>query len=218
MFGIDWLDPEYIINTFGAPALIVVCLMVFAETGLLAGFFLPGDSLLFVNGLFLATGFYPVPLWVACLAISTSAFLGDQTGYWIGRKLGPAVFNRPESKLFSSKNVERAHDFFEHYGPKAIVIAHFVPIMRTFVPVAAGVGKMSFSKFLRYNVIGVIGWGTGVTLLGYFLGGVPFVSEHVSYVTIAFIVLSFIPIALEVLRARKKIDQKPNDRSAGSKK
>ncbi len=218
MFGINWLDPEYIITTFGAPALIVVCLMVFAETGLLAGFFLPGDSLLFVNGLFLASGFYPVPLWVACLAISTSAFLGDQTGYWIGRKLGPAVFNRPESKLFSSKNVESAHNFFERYGAKAIVIAHFVPIMRTFVPVAAGVGKMEFSKFLRYNIVGVIGWGTGVTLLGYFLGAVPFVREHVEFVTIAFIVLSFIPIALELLRARKKLAQKSAKGAASSKK
>ena len=143
--------------------------------------------------------------------------MGDQTGYWIGRKLGPAVFNRPESRLFSSKNVQRAHDFFEHYGPKAIVIAHFVPIMRTFVPVAAGVGKMQFSKFLRYNVIGVIGWGTGVTLLGYFLGGIQFVREHVSYVTIAFIVLSFIPIALEVLRARKEIAAKVAKKARSSK-
>jgi membrane-associated protein len=217
MFGINWLDPEYLITTFGAPALILVCLIVFAETGLLVGFFLPGDSLLFVNGLFLATGVYPVPLWVACLAISTSAFLGDQTGYWIGRKLGPAVFKRPDSKLFSSKNVDRAHSFFERYGSKAIVIAHFVPIMRTFVPVAAGVGKMQFSKFLRYNVMGVIGWGTGVTLLGYFLGGIQFVREHVEYVTIAFIVLSFIPIALEVLRARKEAIVKDAKKTRDSK-
>ena len=217
MFGINWLDPEYIITTFGAPALIVVCLIVFAETGLLAGFFLPGDSLLFVNGLFLASGFYPVPVWVACIAISSAAFLGDQTGYWIGRKLGPAVFKRPDSKLFSSKNVDRAHAFFERYGAKAIVIAHFVPIMRTFVPVAAGVGKMQFSKFLRYNIIGVIGWGTGVTLLGYFLGGIQFVREHVEFVTLAFIVLSFIPIALEVLRARKEAIAKDAKKARGSK-
>jgi membrane-associated protein len=218
MFGINWLDPEYIITTFGAPALIVVCLIVFAETGLLAGFFLPGDSLLFVNGLFLASGFYPVPVWVACIAISTSAFLGDQTGYWIGRKLGPAVFKRPDSKLFSSKNVDRAHAFFDRYGAKAIVIAHFVPIMRTFVPVAAGVGKMQFSKFLRYNIIGVIGWGTGVTLLGYFLGAVPFVRDHVEFVTLAFIVLSFIPIAIEVLRARKEMKHKPTTEADAPKK
>ena len=204
MFGINWLDPEYLITTFGAPALILVCLIVFAETGLLVGFFLPGDSLLFVNGLFLASGFYPVPLWVACLAISTSAFLGDQTGYWIGRKLGPAVFKRPDSKLFSSKNVDRAHAFFERYGSKAIVIAHFVPIMRTFVPVAAGVGKMQFSKFLRYNIIGVIGWGTGVTLMGYFLGGIPFVADHVEWFTLGFVVVSTIPILLEVLKARRE--------------
>jgi membrane-associated protein len=212
MFGISWLDPQFIISTFGAAALVVVCLMVFAETGLLAGFFLPGDSLLFVNGLFLASGSYPVPLWLACLLISLSAWLGDQTGYWIGRRLGPAVFKRPDSRFFSQKNVERAHDFFEHYGSKAIIIAHFVPIMRTFVPVAAGVGQMNFSKFLRYNIFGVVGWGAGVTLLGYFLGAVPLVRDHVSLVTVAFIVLSFIPIALEVLRARKQIADKKSSK------
>ena len=211
------LDAQTIVGNLGSLAVIGVAAIIFFETATILGSFLPGDSLLFVNGLFLASGFYPVPLWVACLAISTSAFLGDQTGYWIGRKLGPAVFKRPDSKLFSSENVDRAHAFFERYGSKAIVIAHFVPIMRTFVPVAAGVGKMQFSKFLRYNIIGVIGWGTGVTLLGYFLGGIQFVREHVEYVTIAFIVLSFIPIALEVLRARKEAIYKDAKKARASK-
>ena len=200
----SWLDANYIVQTFGGFALVAVCAIVFIETGLLVGFFLPGDSLLFVNGLFIASGNYPVPIWLACILISLSAWLGDTTGYWIGRKVGPAVFNRPDSRFFSTKNVERAHAFFDRYGSKAVVLAHFVPIMRTFVPVAAGVGKMPFSKFVRFNVIGVVAWGTGVTLLGYFLGSVEFIRDHVEFVTLAFIVLSFIPIALEVWRSRKK--------------
>jgi membrane-associated protein len=178
--------------------------MVFAETGLLAGFFLPGDSLLFLVGLNLGTIWHEVPIWAACIAISLAALAGDQTGYWIGRKVGSAVFNRPNSKFFNHANVERAHSFFERYGSKAVILAHFVPVMRTFVPVAAGVGEMSWRKFTSYNLIAVVGWGTGVTLLGYFLGGIKFVSEHVTYVTLAFIVISFIPLGLEVLKALLK--------------
>jgi membrane-associated protein len=198
MFDLSFL------NTLGPLGLLVACLMVFAETGLLAGFFLPGDSLLFLVGLNLGTIWHDVPIWLACLSISLAALAGDQTGYWIGRKLGAAVFNRPNSKFFSHSNVERAHSFFERYGSKAVILAHFVPVMRTFVPVAAGVGEMSWRKFTGYNLIAVVGWGTGVTLLGYFLGGIKFVSDHVTYVTLAFIVISFIPLALEVLKALRK--------------
>lgn len=208
---LEWLSAEHILTTFGGFALFAVCAIVFIETGLLVGFFLPGDSLLFVNGLLIASGHYPVSIWVACFLISLSAWLGDQTGYWIGRRLGPAVFNRPDSRFFSHKNVERAHIFFERYGAKAIILAHFVPIMRTFVPVAAGVGQMPFKKFLKFNIIGVIGWATGVSLLGYYLGGVQFIKDHVELVTVAFIVLSFIPIAIEFLRARKELRAKKNN-------
>lgn len=189
------------LETIGPLGLLVVCLIVFAETGLLVGFFLPGDSMLFLVGLNLATIWQEIPIWLACLLISLSGFAGDQTGYWIGRRVGPAVFNRPKSKFFNAKNVARAHKFFETYGSKAVILAHFVPIMRTFIPVAAGVGKLSWRKFTTYNVIGVILWGTGVTLLGYFLGTVPFVNEHVELVTLSFIAISFIPIGLELLKA-----------------
>ncbi len=192
------------LNSLGPLGILVACAMIFAETGLLVGFFLPGDSLLFLVGLNLAGIWHDVPIWVACLAISLAGLAGDQTGYWLGRRIGPAIFTRPNSKFFSQKNVERAHEFFERYGSKAVILAHFVPIMRTFVPVAAGVGVMPWRKFTNYNVIGVIGWGTGVTLLGYFLGGIPFVSDHVTYVTLAFIVLSFIPLALEVLKTLRR--------------
>ena len=203
MFGIPWLDPHTLISTFGSWAVFVACAIVYVETGLLVGFFLPGDSLLFVIGVFLASPSAPMPLWLGCLLISTAAWLGDQTGYWIGRKLGPAVFNRPDTRFFSSKNVEATSRFFDRYGAKAIILAHFVPIMRTFVPVAAGVGKMDYRRFLKLNIIGVIGWGSGVTVLGYFLGAIPFVQEHVEWVTLAFIVISFIPILMELIKARR---------------
>jgi len=213
MFGMDWLKPEIIISSFGAFAMIGVMLIVFAETGLLVGFFLPGDSLLFVTGLMVATGsiqiptpsgHFHVPIWLACALVSFAAWIGDQTGYLIGRRTGPAIFNKPESKLFSHENVSRTNAFFERYGARAIILAHFVPVMRTFVPVAAGIGEMSYRKFLRYNFIGVIGWGSGVTLMGYFLGKIPFVANHVEYFTIGFVIVSTIPIVLEVLRARRE--------------
>jgi membrane-associated protein len=213
MFGIDWLKPEVLIASFGAFAMIGVCIIVFVETGLLVGFFLPGDSLLFVTGLMVSSGAivfplaestFVVPIWLACAMISVSAWLGDQTGYWIGRKVGPAIFNKSDSKFFSQKNVSRTNSFFERYGARAIILAHFVPVMRTFVPVAAGIGEMPYRKFLKYNIIGVIGWGTGVTLLGFFLGKIPFVAEHVEYFTIGFVVVSTIPILLELIRARRE--------------
>lgn len=216
MFGMEWLKPETLITSFGAFAMIGVMLIVFVETGLLVGFFLPGDSLLFVTGLMVASGAiqipwgessFAVPIWLACVLISSSAWLGDQTGYWIGRRVGPAIFNKPESKLFSHENVARTNSFFERYGARAIILAHFVPVMRTFVPVAAGVGEMPYRKFLRYNFIGVIGWGTGVTLLGFFLGKIPFVAEHVEYFTIGFVIISTIPIVIEVVKARREHQQ-----------
>lgn len=212
MPGLEWLQPEALIASFGIYALIGVCIIIFVETGLLVGFFLPGDSLLFVIGLMISTGavgwpvgdqVLPVPIWIACAAITASAWLGDQTGYWIGRKAGPAIFNKTESKLFSQKNVAATNSFFERYGAKAIILAHFVPIMRTFVPVAAGIGQMNYRKFLRYNIIGVLGWGTGVTLLGFFLGKIPFVAKHVEYFTLAFIVVSTIPIVMEIIKNRR---------------
>lgn len=213
MFGMEWLQPEALIQSFGAFAMIGVCAIIFIETGLLVGFFLPGDSLLFVVGLMVSTGdvvfpigqeLWPVPVWLACLMISVAAWLGDQTGYWIGRKTGPAIFNKQDSKLFSQKNVDRTNSFFERYGARAIILAHFVPVMRTFVPVAAGIGQMPYRNFLKYNFIGVLGWGTGVTLLGYFLGKIPFVAQHVEYFTIGFVVVSSIPIAFEVIKARRE--------------
>jgi len=177
---------------------------VIAETGLLLGFFLPGDSLLFTVGLLIGGGVIQAPIWLACLVIAVAAVIGDQIGYFIGLKAGPAVFKREDSRLFSHKNVERAQAFFAKYGAKAVIFAHFVPIMRTFIPVAAGVGKMPYRYYLRNNIIGAFSWGMSVPLIGYFLGNVAFIREHVIVVTLALVALSFIPVILEILKSRTK--------------
>jgi membrane-associated protein len=201
---LEYLNPEYLLQTFGQLFFAIACLMIFAETGLLAGFFLPGDSLLFALGLFIATGQIDVPLWLAVTLLAISAFAGDQTGYWIGLKLGPAVFNKPKSKLFKPENVEAAHRFFERYGSRAVILAHFVPIMRTFIPVSAGIAKLEWRKYTLYNLIGITAWAVGVTLLGAALGTNEWVRHNLELVLIGFVVISFIPIAIEVLRNWKK--------------
>ncbi|MEU9747789.1 DedA family protein [Streptomyces niveus] len=199
--GPQWLDPGHLISTFG---LIGVLLVVFAESGLLIGFFLPGDSLLFTTGLLVAGHTYLAqPLWLICLLIVLAAVLGDQTGYLIGRKAGPALFRRPDSRLFKQENVEKANAFFERYGPRSIVLARFVPIVRTFTPVIAGVGAMRYRTFVVFNVIGGTLWGVGVTVLGYFLGQIDFVKTNIELILIAVVVVSLLPIAVEYARARR---------------
>ncbi|MFD0784449.1 DedA family protein [Micromonospora azadirachtae] len=198
--GPDWLDPEWLISTFG---LLGILAIVFAESGLLIGFFLPGDSLLFTAGLLTADGQYiTYPLWLVCLLVTIAAIAGDQVGYAFGRKVGPSLFRRPNSRLFKQENVLKAHEFFEKYGARSIVLARFVPIVRTFTPIVAGVSGMNYRTFVTYNVIGGVLWGSGVTVLGYFLGQVPFVKEHIELILIAIVAVSVIPIAIELLRAR----------------
>ena len=196
-------DLEGILSDLGPLAMVIVCLIIIAETGLLVGFFLPGDSLLFTVGLMIGTGLIDIPIWLACILISASAIVGDQLGYFIGRKAGPAVFKRPNSKFFSQKNAERAQEFFVKHGAKAVIFAHYVPILRTFVPVAAGVGKMQYSYYLRNNLIGAISWGIIVPLIGFFLGQIPFVRENVILVTLTLVAISLIPVALELIKARR---------------
>ena len=198
----EWI--ETIVRDFGPASVFIVCAILFAETGLLFGFFLPGDSILFPMGLMMATGVLPFPLWLACLMFSAAAWTGDQTGYWIGRKVGPAIFNRPNSKFFNHRNVERTHKFFDRYGAKAIIFAHFVPVMRTFIPIAAGVGEMPYRRYLKFNFIGVLCWATGVTLIGAALGQIPFVRENAVFVTGAFLIISTIPLVTEFLKARRQ--------------
>ncbi len=197
----------------GPAAMVLVCLIVIAETGLFVGVILPGgDSLLFAVGVMIGAGVIDFPIWLACILISVSAVIGDQLGYFIGRKAGPAIFKRPDSKFFSQENAVRAQKFFVKYGAKAVIFAHFVPVMRTFIPVAAGVGKMKYSYYLRYNIIGALSWGVIVPLLGYFLGSITFISENVILVTLVLVAISFIPVFLEVVRARKeKLASKETD-------
>lgn len=204
--GPSFLDPEYLIGTFG---LIGILVIVFAESGLLIGFFLPGDSLLFTTGLLIAHGEYiKYPLWLVCVLISIAAIAGDQAGYLFGRKVGPALFRRPNSRLFKQENVEKAHEFFEKHGAKSIVLARFVPIVRTFTPIIAGVSRMNYRTFVLYNVLGGILWGSGVTCLGYFLGQIDFVQKYFEFFILGIIALSVIPIGIELLRgwlsSRKK--------------
>ncbi|MFJ3137860.1 VTT domain-containing protein [Streptomyces sp. NPDC086843] len=198
--GPEWLSPDYLIETFSLPGILLI---VFAESGLFA--FLPGDSLLFTAGLFVAEGTYiSQPLWLVCLLIVLAAVIGDQVGYMIGKFFGPRLFSRPNSKLFKQENLEKAHEFMEKYGPKAIVLARFVPIVRTFAPIVAGAGRMKYRTFLTYNVIGGVAWGTGVTLAGYWLGQINFIKTNVEAILILIVFVSVVPILIEYLRERGK--------------
>ena len=199
----DWLNPQiFLADPALAPwVVLLVCGIIFAETGLLIGFFLPGDSMLFTAGLLVATDTIKFNVWLFAILIIVSAILGNQTGYLIGSKAGPAIFNKPDSRLFKRENVDKAHAFFEKHGGKALILARFVPIIRTFVPVIVGVAQMSKRKFFLFNVIGAVLWGGGVTLLGYLLGDrIPWVRDNLDIIFIIIVLLSVIPIGIEVLR------------------
>lgn len=199
--GPSWLDPNHLLNTYSIWGLLLI---VFAESGLLIGFFLPGDSLLFTAGLLITSGQLDFPLWGAIALICVAAILGDQAGYMFGKKVGPSLFNRPDSRLFKQENVVKAHEFFEKYGPKSLVLARFVPIVRTFTPIIAGVSGMRYRSFLTFNVIGGVLWGAGVTLLGSWLGNIGIVRDNIEAMLILIVLISVIPIAIEFLRARGK--------------
>ncbi len=202
--GASLLDPEHLIGALGPYVLVGLCLIVFAECGLLIGFFLPGDSLLFTAGLLVATGGITTPLWLVCLLLVVSALLGNLSGYWIGRRCGPAIFNRPDSKLFKREYVDKTHTFFEKYGAKAIVLGRFVPIVRTFITVMAGVGQMDARRYLTYSIIGGVVWAAGVTLLGHWLGQFELVRGHIELMLVAIVGLSVVPLVLELLKARRE--------------
>lgn len=183
---IPWLDPAEIIGGAGPWALLVVCFIIFAETGLLIGFLLPGDTLLVIAGLLshsttaLPHGVFGISVWWVALLIALAAFLGGEVGYYIGHKAGPAIFERKESGLFSVKNVERTNAFFERFGGLTIILARFVPIVRTFAPVAAGVGHMPWKRYSLYNLIGAVLWGFGLTMFGYAIGFIPWIANIVT--------------------------------------
>jgi membrane-associated protein len=195
-------DANHLVSAFG---LLGVLAIVFAESGLLIGFFLPGDSVLFTAGLLISQHqVIHQPLWLVCLLISVASILGNQVGYVFGRKAGPALFRRPNSRLFKQEYVSKAHDFFERHGPKALVLARFIPVVRTFTPILAGVSGMTYRAFTLFNVLGGVLWGAGVTVAGYFLGQIGFIRDHIDVVLVAIIVVSVIPAGIEALRARRR--------------
>ena len=197
------IDSEALLKSLGPIAFWAVVAIIFAECGLLIGFFLPGDSLLFITGMLIAQGFIGMNIWVGSLILVIAAILGNVTGYWIGHKAGPALFRRPESKLFRQEYVDKTHEFFERYGARAIVLARFVPIVRTFITAIAGVGRMDFRRYMTFTVIGAIIWAGLVTIAGYFLGNIPFVKDNVETILILVVVVSVVPIAVEYIRHRR---------------
>ncbi|MCD2191154.1 DedA family protein [Actinomycetospora soli] len=205
--GPSWLDPQTLIADLGPWALLGVALVLFAECGLLIGFFLPGDSLLFISGLAATTGLIGTPLWVVCVVLVVAAFAGNVVGYGIGYKAGPAIFDKPNSKLFKRENVERTQKFFDKYGNRAIVLGRFVPIVRTFITVMAGVGRMDAKRFFTFSAIGAVLWAAGVTLLGAALGQFEFVKNNIELMLILVVVISLVPIAIEVIQARREKKQ-----------
>jgi len=193
-------DVESIIKWGG---LALICGIIFAETGLMIGFFLPGDSLLVTAGVFAAAGH--IDLYMMLVLVSLCAVVGDQLGYFIGQKTGPALFNREDSLLFKRSHVLRAQQFYEKYGSKTIVIARFVPIVRTFAPVVAGVGQMKYRRFVTYNVAGGILWVFSMVLLGYFVASaVPNIDKHIHKVIVVVIFLSILPAIIEIVRERRR--------------
>ena len=201
--GPTWLQPDTILAWLGPWALVGLATIVFAECGLLIGFFLPGDSLLFTAGLFVADGAIDAPLWAVCGLLVAAAVLGNVCGYWIGRTAGPAVFDRPRSRLFKPQHVAKTREFFDRYGNRAIVLGRFVPIVRTFITVMAGVGRMDFRRYFLYSAIGGVAWAAGVTLLGYWLGQFAVVKANIELILITIVLVSVLPVVVELLRARR---------------
>ena len=213
---IPWLDPESLITASGPWALVVVCLIVFAETGLLVGFLLPGDTLLVIAGLLTHTSLvFGLNIWWVGLLIGVAAFAGGECGYLIGHKLGPKVFERKESGIFSRANVERTNKFFVRFGGLSVILARFVPILRTFVPVAAGVGHMDYKKYSLYNLIGAVLWGFGLTFFGFLIGYIPpvadFVKNYIDVILLGAATLTLIPTLFHYIQSARKARKAQRD-------
>ena len=195
--GPTWLDPDTIVTNFG---LLGIALILFAECGLLVGFFLPGDTLLFAAGVLVKKGTFDQPLWLVIAIEMGAAIAGNMVGYEIGRRGGPAVFNKPDSRLFKPEYVERTQAFFDRYGPLAIVLGRFVPVVRTFITVMAGAGRMNFRTYAIYTVIGGVLWTVSVTMLGYFLGNVAFIADNIELLLLGGVLVSVVPVGLGLFR------------------
>ena len=191
-----------IIQAYGLWTYAILFFVIFLETGFVVVPFLPGDSLLFAAGSFAALGSFRLPLLL--LILSAAAILGDTVNYWIGHKVGPRVFSREKARFFKKEHLDRTHAFYEKHGGKTIIIARFIPIIRTFAPFVAGIGRMSYGRFLAYNVVGGIAWVLSFVLAGYFFGTIPFVKRNFSLVIVVIIAISTVPVAIEVLRHRRR--------------
>lgn len=199
------ISPDNLLS--GSTALLVLAIVLFAECGLLVGFFLPGDTLLFAAGIYLSTGSIDTPLAAFLIVAPIAAFIGNVVGYGIGYRAGPVVFDRPNSRLFRPEYVTRAHDFFERFGSWTIIIGRFVPIVRTVATVMAGVGRMRFVLYAVYSAIGGIIWTDGILLLGHQLGKIDFVREHkgyIDYVVVGVVVVGLIPVAVHLWQGRRR--------------
>lgn len=201
-FGFDLIE---FITGLGILAIVFV---IFAESGLLVGFFLPGDSLLFTAGVLVQSGVLNVNIHLFVFLLIIAAVLGNSTGYWFGRKVGPRLFTRPNSKFFKQENITKSKEFYDKYGPVAIILTRFVPIVRTFAPIVAGVSKMDYRKFMIYNVVGAILWAGGVTYMGYFLGviferaGLD-IDTVILPIILVILVVSMLPPIIHVLKEKK---------------
>ena len=197
------LDPQGLLEGFGPWAFAAVVAIIFIECGLLVGLILPGDSLLFITGMLIATGFIEINPVIAISVIAVAAIVGNLIGYWVGLKIGPALFKRPDSKIFKQEYVTRTHDFFEKFGPRALILARFTPIVRTLITATAGIAKMNFRTFSIYSAIGGVLWTVSMTLLGYYLGTVTFIAENIETLTIAIVLISVLPIIWELRKSKK---------------
>ena len=203
---LHWLLPQiglmHLVKFIGYPGLFTV---VFLESGVFFGFFLPGASMLFTAGLLSSKGFFNV--WILIPLLTVAAILGDNVGYWFGNKIGIRLFLRPNSRFFRHEHLERAKEFYDRHGARAIVLARFVPIVRTFAPIVAGIVKMRYRTFLMYNIIGALSWAAGVTVLGYVLGErVPFVARYLTPIVLGIVVVTSIPLFLEMRKQAKRTD------------
>ena len=202
----SWLDPEQLVRSFGPWALWGVAFVIFAECGLFA--ILPGDSLLFTVGLLTAAGVVPHSMVFVCVVLTVAAVLGNVVGYWIGRLIGPPLFKPRQGlvgRILNPKYVEQTHAFFERYGSRALILARFVPIVRTFVTLVAGVSRMNFRTFIGYTAVGGVLWACGVTILGYFLGNVSVIKNNIDAVLVLIVLVSLIPMGIEFLLHRRRI-------------
>ena len=207
--GPSWIQPDAILQRFGTWALVAVLVILFIECGLLV-FFLPGDSLLFVTGLYLSTDRLSTPAWLAIVLMSVAAVGGNLVGYWLGARAGPTLLERPNSRLIKPEHVRQTHEFFEKYGARSIILARFVPVVRTFITALAGIVRMDYGKYARYSAVGGVAWVLLITLLGYVLGTrVPWVEKNIDLIAILIVVLSVIPIGVELVRARRRTDPDP---------